>query len=43
MLEYDRMKVPEETDVNKTNASKQCDICHYCCFLYKDFKSEPYA
>ena len=27
MLEYDRIDVSEGTDVNKTNASKECDIC----------------
>ena len=27
-----------ETDVNKTNASKECDICHYWNFLDKEFK-----
>ena len=29
MLEYDRINISEEIDVNKTNASKECDICHY--------------
>ena len=29
MLCYDRIDVSERTDVNKTSASKQCDICHY--------------
>ena len=29
MLEYDRKDISEEIDVNKTNASKECDICHY--------------
>ena len=36
MLEYDRI------DINKTNASKVCDICHYWYFLDKNFKYEPY-
>ena len=26
MLEYDRISVSEGIDVNKTNASKECDI-----------------
>ena len=30
MLEYDRIDISEGTDVNKTNASKECDICHLC-------------
>ena len=33
MLEYDRIDVSEEIDVNKTNASIECDICHYWYFL----------
>ena len=42
MSEYDRIDISEETDINKTNASKECDICHYWCFLDKNFKCEPY-
>ena len=42
MLEYDRINVSEGIDVNKTNASKECDICHYWYFLDKGFKYEPY-
>ena len=29
MLGYDRIGVLERIDVNKTNTSKECDICHY--------------
>ena len=29
-------------NINKTNASKECDICHYWYFLYKNFNYEPY-
>ena len=32
MLEYDRMDISEEIDVNKTNLSKECDIFHYLYF-----------
>ena len=42
MLEYDRIDLSEGTDINKTNASKKCDICHYWYFLYKNFNYEPY-
>ena len=42
MLEYDTIDVLEGTDINKTNASKECDICHYWYFLHKNFKYEPY-
>ena len=33
MLYYDRIDVSEGIDVNKTSASKECDICHYWYFL----------
>ena len=42
MLEYDTIDVLEGTDINKKNASKECDICHYWYFLHKHFKNEPY-
>ena len=42
MLDYDRVDVSEEIDVNKTNASKECDISHYCYFKDIGFKYEPY-
>ena len=29
MLYLDRIDVPEGIDVNKTSASKECDICYY--------------
>ena len=29
MLEYKRIDISEGIDVNKTNLSKECDICHY--------------
>ena len=42
MLEYDRKDISEVTDANKTNASKECDICHYWYFKDIGFKYEPY-
>ena len=42
MLEYDRIDISEEIDVNKTNASKECDICHYWYFKDIGFKYKPY-
>ena len=41
MLEYDRIDISEGIDINKTNASKECDICHYWYFLDEGFKYEP--
>ena len=29
MLECDRIDLSEGIDINKTDASKECDICHY--------------
>ena len=43
MLEYVRINVSEAIDVNNTNGSKKCDICHYWNFLGKGFKLEPYV
>ena len=42
MLEYDRIDISEGIDINKTNASKECDICNYLYFLDKSFKYELY-
>ena len=42
MLEYDSIGISEGIDINKANASEECDICHYWYFLDKNFKYEPY-
>ena len=42
MLEHNRIDISEGIDINKTNASKECDICHYWYFLDKNFHHEPY-
>ena len=36
------MDISEGIDVNKTNASKECDICHYWYFKDIGFKYESY-
>ena len=36
MLYFARIEVSEETDDNKTSKSKECDICHYWCFLLNE-------
>ena len=38
MLYFDRIDVSEGTDINKTSAPKECDICHYWYFLNYSFK-----
>ena len=42
MLEYDRINISEGIDVNKTNLSKECDICDYWYFKDIGFKYEKY-
>ena len=42
MLEYEKIDISEGIDVNKTNASKKCVICHYWYFKNIGFKYEPY-
>ena len=38
MLYYDKIDVSEGIDVNKTSASKECDVHHYWYFLNYSFK-----
>ena len=42
MLQYERIDISEGFDLNKSNKSKEYDICHYWYFLDKNFKYEPY-
>ena len=42
MLEYDRVDISEGIDVDKTNKSKECTLCHYWYFLHKHFNYAPY-
>ena len=42
MLGYNKIDISEGIDYNKTNESKECDICHYWYFLDKGFKYELY-
>ena len=39
---FDRIDASEGIYINKTNASKECDICHYWYFLDKKFNCESY-
>ena len=41
MLYFDRIGISEGSDVNKTSASKECDIFHYWYFLNYSFKFQP--
>ena len=42
MIEYERIDISEGIDVNKTNLSKEWDICHDWYFKDISFKYEPY-
>ena len=42
MLECNRIDISEGIDVNKTNLSKEYDICHYCCLKDIGFNYEKY-
>ena len=42
MLEYKRIDISEGIDVNKTNLSKECDICLYWYLKDIGIKYEPY-
>ena len=43
ILQYKRIEVSEGIDVNKTNASKECMLCHYWYFKDVGFKFEPHV
>ena len=40
-MQYDKTGISEETDMNKTYASKECIICHYWYFKDIGYKFEP--
>ena len=37
MLKYERTDISEGIDLNKSDKSKECHICHYWYFLEKNF------
>ena len=43
MLRYQKIDVSEGIDVNKTSASKECELCHYWFFKYIGFKFEEHV
>ena len=43
MLQYEIIDVSEEIDINKTDASKQCMLCHYWYFKDVRYKFEPHV
>ena len=42
MLEYDRIDISQGIDVDKTNKSKKCMLCHYWSFINKNFSYGSY-
>ena len=42
ILEYNTIDISEGIDIKKTNASKECKICHYWYFKDIGFKYEPH-
>ena len=43
MLQYEKIDVSEGVDVNKTSASKECELCHYWFFKDVAFKFEEHV
>ena len=41
MLEYERIDISDGIDVDMSAKSKECMLCHYCCFLDKNFSYGP--
>ena len=43
MLQYEKIDVSEGIDINKSNKSKECMLCHYWYFKDIGYRFEPYA
>ena len=43
MLKYQKIDASEGIDVNKTSASKECELCHYWFFKDIGFKLEEHV
>ena len=43
MLQYQKIDISEGIDINKTNASKECELCHYWFFKDIGFKFEEHV
>ena len=42
MLAYERSDISDRIDVNESDKSKKCMLCHYRYFLDKNFSYRPY-
>ena len=43
LMQYDRIDVSEEIDINKTDASRECVLCDYWYFKDIGYKFEPHV
>ena len=43
MLRYQKIDVSDRIDINKTSASKECELCHYWFFKDIGFKFEEHV
>ena len=43
MLQYQKTDISEGIDINKTRASKECELCHYWFFKDIGFKFEEHV
>ena len=43
MLQYEKISVSEGIEIDKTNVSKECMLCHYWYFKDVGFKFEPHV
>ena len=43
MIRYQKIDISEGIDLNKTNASKECEVCHYWFFKDIGFKFEEHV
>ena len=43
MLRYQKIDISEGIDINKTNASKECEVCHYWFFKDIGFKFQEHV
>ena len=41
MIEYEKIDISENIDINKRNKSKERMLCHYWYFLNKNFNCGP--
>ena len=43
MIQYERIDISEGIDINKSNESKECMLCHYLYFKNISFEYKQYS